>query len=107
MPLRPSLPCSEHQIGLPKHGEVLHHPEARHVGEVLAELIQRLPIFAEKVIEKCASGGVGQRSEDLGSLLHDYRICDYLVTYQVLADRSSRRAEEWQDRRKPIREEIS
>ena len=102
VPLRPSLPCGDHQIGLREHREVLHHPEASHLGEVLTELIECLPVAAEQAIQKCPPGGVGQRPEDLGSLLHTPRICDYLVTYQVRMTARALRAEEWQDRSKPI-----
>ena|SRR5687768_9207763 len=82
VPLGPSLPCGDHQIGLRKHRQVLHHSEARHLGEVLAELIECLPILTEEAIEKDTSGGVGQRTENLGSLVHARMICDYMVTYQ-------------------------
>src|SRR5215203_816240 len=36
VPFRPSLPCGSHEIALRKDGEVLHHPEAGHLGKLVA-----------------------------------------------------------------------
>ena len=75
-------PFGDDQVRLLEHVQVLHDAEARHVGQHLAELVERLAVAAAQRVEQGASPFVGQRLEDL---VHTSMICDCLVTYQERA----------------------
>ena len=62
--LLPALPSGDDEPGLLELLQVLHHPEARHV-EARFELVERLAVLAEELVEQAPPGGVGQRLEHL------------------------------------------
>ena len=47
-----------------EHGEVLHHAEAGHGGQHLAQLVERLAVASAQRVEQGAPTFVGERLED-------------------------------------------
>jgi hypothetical protein len=70
VPLRASIPRSDHQIGVSQHGEVFHHSEAGHLGKHLAQLVECLPVAVEQAIQECPSGRVSECPKDFTALVH-------------------------------------
>ena len=52
------------EVGGFEHAEVLHHAEARELGEHGAQLAERLTVAGEQRVEQGSTVGVGQRPED-------------------------------------------
>ena len=53
-----------HESGLLQDAQMLHDPEARHRGQVHAQLTERLAIALEELVEQDPPTGVGERPED-------------------------------------------
>ena len=53
-----------HEPRLFEDAQVLHDPEARHRGQVHAQLTERLAIALEELVEQDPPTGVGERPED-------------------------------------------
>ena len=58
-------PFGDDEVRLLEHVQVLHDAEARHVGQHLAQLVERLAVAASKRVEQGPATFVGQRLEDL------------------------------------------
>ena len=71
-----------HEVSGFEHGEVLHHAEARQLGDHGAELAQREAVLLHQTIEESASRGLGQRSEDV---VHAPSKGDSQVTCQAVS----------------------
>ncbi len=63
--LGPPHLAGDHQIRRLENAEMVHHPEPRHVGEVLAELAERPPVLLEQQVEQEPAAGVVERPEHL------------------------------------------
>ena len=70
VPLRASIPHSDHQIGLCQHSEVFHHSKAGHLRKHLAQLVECLPVAVEQAIQECPSRRVGECPKDFTALFH-------------------------------------
>ena len=58
-----------HEPGFLEDAEMLHDPEARHAGQVLAQLAERLAIALEEPVEQHSPTGVGERPEHRGHVI--------------------------------------
>ena len=56
--------CGRHETRLLQDAQVLHDPEARHRGQVHAQLTERLAIALEEPVEQDPPTGVGECPED-------------------------------------------
>ena len=70
--LLPAPPPGDDEAGVLELLQVLHHPEARHL-EPRLELVERLAVVPEELVEQAPPGRVGQRLEHL---VHAPRIGD-------------------------------
>jgi hypothetical protein len=64
MALHPADLDGRQEVRVFEDREVLHHPETGHLGQVLAQLSQRLAIALEEPIEQDPPTRVGERSKD-------------------------------------------
>ena len=52
------------EVGVFEHAEVLHHAEARHLGQHDAQSDERLAVLLEQRVEQRPTVGVGERPKD-------------------------------------------
>lgn len=64
MDLLPTVAPRRDEVGLLEHLQVLHHAEARQLGQFVAELSEREAVVAEQTVEQATTTRVGQRLED-------------------------------------------
>ena len=71
-------PQGRDEVRLLQHREVLHDPEPRHPGQVLAQLAERLAIALEEPVEQDPPIRIGEGPEDRnGVVRHAATIGDY------------------------------